>query len=409
MNLWLIFLIAVLVGNLFLDLIVGILNLRALSPSVPNEFRNVFDDTEYARSQDYTRATTKLSLFSASVSTTLSLAFILIGGFNWVDIYARSFGLGEISTGLIFCALLAFLSFVINLPFSLYSTFVIEERFGFNRTNLSTYIFDTLKTALLLILIGGPIIALIQWFFIAAGTFAWIYCWLGVVLISLLIHFLAPVVILPLFNTFTPLAAGPLRDAIEGYARGQQFKIAGIFTMDGSKRSAKLNAFFTGFGKFKKIVFFDTLIDKLNESEIVAVLAHEMGHFKHRHIIKMLFASIIQTGIIFALLSLMLNNQKLFAAFSMDSLSVYASLVFFSLIYSPISLLASIITNHFSRSYEFEADSYAARTTSSPESLISGLKMLSKANLSNLTPHPAQVFLHYSHPPVLKRIEALRK
>ena len=179
--------------------------------------------------------------------------------------------------------------------------------------------------------------------------------------------------------------------------------------MDGSKRSAKLNAFFTGFGKFKKIVFFDTLIDKLNESEIVAVLAHEMGHFKHRHIVKMLFASIIQTGIIFALLSLMLNNQKLFAAFSMDSLSVYASLVFFSLIYSPISLLASIITNHFSRRYEFEADSYAARTTSSPESLISGLKVLSKANLSNLTPHPAQVFLHYSHPPVLKRIEALRK
>jgi STE24 endopeptidase len=409
MNPWLIFLLVVLAGHLLLEWLVGYLNLRALSSTLPAEYQGVYSDTDYARSQEYTRATTKLSLLSASVSTGLTLLFIVGGGFNWVDLQARSFGLGEIWTGLVFCGILILLSFLLNLPFSLYSTFIIEEKFGFNRTTLATFCLDTLKAALLLVVIGGPLLALIQWFFIATGAYAWLYCWLGVVLFSLLIHFLAPIIILPLFNTFTPLAPGSLRDAIQGYAVAQQYKIAGIFTMDGSKRSTKLNAFFTGFGKFKKIVFFDTLVEKLSEDEIVAVLAHEMGHLKHRHILKMLFFSIIQTGLMFALLSLMLNNQMLFSAFAMENLSVYGSLVFFSLLYSPVSTLASLLANYYSRKHEFEADTYAAHSTSSPEALITALKVLSKENLSNLTPHPAQVFFHYSHPPVLARINALRR
>ncbi len=214
---------------------------------------------------------------------------------------------------------------------------------------------------------------------------------------------------MPLFNKFSPLEDGSLRDRILNYAKQERFRLQGIFTMNGSKRSSKLNAFFTGFGKFRKIVFYDTLIDKLNEPEIVAVLAHEMGHFKLHHIFKMLFASIIQTGIMFYFLSFFLDNNALSKAFSMTETSVYSSLIFFGFLYSPINLLVSILFNFISRRHEFEADCFAARTTGSPDFLISSLKKLSQENLSNLTPHPAMVFLHYSHPPVISRIERLRQ
>jgi STE24 endopeptidase len=214
---------------------------------------------------------------------------------------------------------------------------------------------------------------------------------------------------MPLFNKFSPLENGSLRDKILNYAEQEHFKLQGIFTMDGSKRSSKLNAFFTGFGRFRKIVFYDTLLEKLTESEIVAVLAHEMGHFKLGHIVKMLFASIIQTGIMFYLLSIFLENREISGAFFMAETSIYSSLIFFGFLYSPINLLVSILFNAFSRKNEFEADNYAARTTGSPEKLITSLKKLSQANLSNLTPHPLMVFVHYSHPPVLARIEKLRQ
>ncbi len=213
---------------------------------------------------------------------------------------------------------------------------------------------------------------------------------------------------MPLFNKFTPLDDGELKEKITSYANGQQFAMQGIFTMDGSKRSSKLNAFFTGFGKFRKIVFYDTLVEKLSTDEIVAVLAHEMGHFKLKHIFIMLLSSIIQTGIMFFLLSLTLSNSNLFQAFGMSNVSTYASLIFFGFLYSPVNLLVSILFNIISRKHEYEADAYAAKTTNMPEKLISGLKQLSQENLSNLTPHPFHVFLHYSHPPVLERIDALR-
>lgn len=408
MNGYLIFILAVLLISYALDTIVALLNLRSLDPELPQEFIGTFDSEEYARSQEYTRTTTRFGIFQNSIMTPVTIIFILAGGFNWVDTLARSFGLESISTGLIFTGLLLLLSGSISLPFSVYSTFVIEERFGFNKTTVKTFILDIIKSVLLSILIGAPVLAAILWFFALGGKLAWVYCWLIVVAFILIMQFLAPVLIMPLFNKFTPLEDGELKDRITRYARRENFRMKGIYTMDGSKRSTKLNAFFTGFGKFRRIVFFDTLIEKLSSGEIISVLAHEMGHYKKKHIFKMMAASIVQMGVMFYILSLFLENKGLFAAFRMEHVSIYASLIFFGFLYSPISMLLGIIGNWFSRKYEYEADLYAAKTTAGPDDLISGLKKLSVSNLSNLTPHPLHVFLNYSHPPVLKRILTLR-
>ena len=412
MNGYLLFILSVLLLGHLLDLTAALLNLRRLSPDLPAEFVGVFDDAQYARSQAYTRATTRFGLIQSTVSLALTVAFIVAGGFNYVDLAARSFGFSSIPTGLLFTGTLALLSTIAGLPFSVYSTFVIEQRFGFNTTTVATFILDGLKALLLAVVLGGPLLAAILWFFETSGSAAWLYCWIAAVAFVLVVQFLAPVVIMPLFNKFTPLAEGELKAAITGYAERQRFAIQGIYTMDGSKRSTRANAFFTGFGRFRRIVFFDTLTDKLAASEIVAVLAHEMGHYKLKHIPMMMALSILQMGLLFFILSLFLGNQGLFAAFGMEHVSVYASLVFFGFLYSPISTLLAIGFNAFSRRNEYQADSYAAQTLESDgggESLISGLKKLSVSNLSNLTPHPLQVALNYSHPPVLARIAALRR
>jgi len=409
MNLWLTLILLILVTGYLLDCLVSLLNLRSLHPQLPQEFRAIFDDAEYARSQSYTRARTRLSLVSSTVSTLCTLVFLLVGGFNFIDLYARSFALGPVATGLIFTGMLMLLTSFLSLPFSIYATFVIEERFGFNRTTITTFIVDICKTTLLAIVLGGPLLALILWFFETTGETAWLYCWLLVVLFSVLVQFLAPVLIFPLFNTFTPLAEGELKNRIMTYAEKERFHVQGIFTMDGSKRSTKLNAFFTGFGRFRKIVFYDTLMEKLTTDEIVAVLAHEMGHFKCRHILKMMAASVVQTGMMFYLLSLLLNNSDMFSALGMEHVSVYASLFFFGFLYTPVNTVVSILFHYLSRKHEYEADAYAVTSSGDGEKLIRGLKALSQANLSNLTPHPVAVFLEYTHPPVLQRIEAIRK
>jgi STE24 endopeptidase len=391
-----------------LELSVSLLNLRNLSPELPHEFNDVWDQQKYKHSQEYTRQNTRFAILQNTIATSITLVFLLAGGFNVIDLYARSFGYGEIITGLIFTAILLVLSLLLNLIFSIYSTFIIEERFGFNRTRPVTFALDTFKTIVLSTFIGGPLLALILWFFLSAGNLAWVYCWFGVFLVTIILQFLAPILILPLFNTFTPLEDGKLKESIVSYTNKEKFKIRGVFVMDGSRRSTKLNAFFTGFGRFKKIVFFDTLTEALTSQQILGVLAHEMGHYKHKHLIKMLIASFIQTGCMFFLLSLIINNAKLFDAFGMENISTYASLVFFGFLYSPVSLLISILVNYFSRKHEYEADNYAAVSTGNAQPLIDGLKILSSANLSNLTPHPFHVFLHYSHPPVLERIRALQ-
>jgi STE24 endopeptidase len=409
MNFWLFFVLAVIVLHYLLDTVISLLNIRALSPELPGEFADVYDQEKYRQSQSYTRVTSRFALLENSISTLITVLFLLGGGFNLVDHLVRGFGFGPIITGLLFTGAIMFLAFLLGLPFSIYSTFKIEGRFGFNRTTPKVFAADILKTFLLAVLLGTPVLAAVLWFFDQAGSYAWLYCWVGVVLFGFVLQFLAPVLIMPLFNKFTPLDDGPLKEKIYAYARQEKFTISGIFTMDGSKRSTKLNAFFTGFGRFRKIVFFDTLLEKIDADEIVAVLAHEMGHFKKRHIWKMMGATVAQAGLMFYLLSLFLNNPGLFRAFGMDHISIYASLFFFGFIYSPLSTLISIVFNKMSRSHEFEADRYAAETTGQADRLISCLKKLSLANLSNLTPHPALVVYSYSHPPILQRIAALRR
>lgn len=408
MNLYLAFILVMLVGDYVLEWIVARLNLGRLDPQLPDEFAAFHDQEKYARSQHYTRERTRCGLLHSSITIAVTLVFILSGGFNLVDRLARSLVSGPVLTGLVFTLALTALSGLLSLPFSIYSTFVIEARYGFNRTTVKTFVLDLLKGLLLAVLMGAPLLALVLWLFGAAGKAAWLVVWVSVTGFQLFMTYLAPVVIMPWFNKFTPLEEGELKHKVEAYAHEQGFRLKGIFKMDGSRRSSKANAFFTGLGRHRRIVLFDTLIERHTSDELLAILAHEIGHFKLGHIPRMMIASIMQTGLLLFLLSFFMRNPGLFAAFKMEHLSIYASLVFFGFLYSPISTILSIAMNFLSRRHEVEADRYSARTTGRPEAFISALKRLSVDNLTNLTPHPLKVFLEYSHPPVLQRIKALK-
>lgn len=401
--------VGLLLFDLALTIVVETLNINNIREALPDEFKGFYDEEKYRRSQRYLRENTVFGLVSGAVTTAIMVAVVLTGSFDAVDLFARGFGAGSIVTGLIFYGILLGVYQAIHLPFSLYHTFVIEEKYGFNKTTPRTFIVDFVKGIVLAVVIGGPILACILWFFEQASGYAWLYSWGAVTAFSLALTFVAPVLIMPLFNKFTPLPDGELKQAIEQYAAQQDFKLRGIFTMDGSRRSTKANAFFTGFGGFKRIVLFDTLIARQTVAELVAVLAHEMGHFKKGHIRKMIGLSILSTGCMFFLLSLFLNNRDLSLAFGMSHVSVYASFLFFGFIYSPVSTLISVIGNILSRSYEFEADAYAARTYGDPAAMATALKKLTVDNLGNLTPHPLKVFLEYSHPPILARLRAIYK
>lgn len=408
MNSYLLFIIAVFVISYLVDVFVDFLNLAYLNTSLPKEFDGFYDAEKYAKSQRYLRENTVFGFFSSTVSLVAFFLFLFLGGFNYLDQFARGFELSPILTGVVFVFSLMILSSALSLPFSLYHTFVIEEKYGFNRSTIKTFFTDMLKGAVLGALIGGPLLALVFWIFYQLGDNAWAWAWLAVTVFQVVMMFVAPVLIMPLFNKFEPLADGELKNAINDFAKKENFILQGIFTMDGSKRSSKANAFFTGFGKFRRIVLFDTLIEKHTTEELVAVLAHEIGHFKRKHILKFLAISIVSTGLMFYLFSLFINNPDLFAAFRMQETSIYASLVFIGILYAPVSGFLGLFTNYLSRKFEFEADEYAARSYGKPERLIEALKKLSVENLSNLTPHPLKVFFEYSHPPVLQRIEALR-
>jgi STE24 endopeptidase len=272
-----------------------------------------------------------------------------------------------------------------------------------------TFVKDMVKGLGLAIILGGPLLAGVLAFLQYAGPYAWVYCWVATVLVTLGVQFVAPTWIMPLFNTFQPLAPGPLREALLAYARGVDFPLQDVYVMDGSRRSSKSNAFFTGFGKHKRVALFDTLIAQLTPPELVAVLAHEIGHYKKKHIVQGLLLSITHMGVMFFLLSLFLHHQGLFQAFYVEQPSVYAGMVFFTLLYTPLELLLSIGMQVFSRRHEYEADRYAVETFGQPEAMAQALQKLSVQNLSNLTPHPLYVFLHYSHPPVLERLQAIRR
>jgi len=408
MNVFLIIILFILIGDYALGLVVDALNVKHLKTDLPGAFSGYYDGEKYRKSQQYLKENTRFELITGSISTPAVIAFILLGGFNWVDQWSRSFHWGPIVTGLIFAAILLFGSQILSLPFSIYGTFVIEEKYGFNKTTPKTFALDILKGWLLAIIIGAPVFSAILWFFEKTGPMAWAYCWGALTAIQVFLMFIAPVVIMPIFNKFVPLEEGELKAAIEDYAKKQGFKMKGVFSMDGSKRSTKANAFFTGFGRFRRIVLFDTLVSKHTTEELVSILAHEMGHYKKKHILKSIIISILSTGLMFYILSIFMNNPALFAAFQMEHISIYAGLFFFGFLYAPIEMILSIFGNMLSRHHEYEADAWAVRTYQRPQSMIAALKKLSVDNLSNLTPHPLKVFLSYSHPPVLERIRAIQ-
>ncbi len=383
------------------------LNLTRLQEDLPEAFEGVYDPERYRKSQEYLKVNTRFGWMIAAFDLIVILVFWFGRGFPLLDEWVRSFGYGSILCGLMYIALLVVFKALLSLPFSIYHTFVIEERFGFNQTTWTTYFLDLLKGLGLAILLGAPLLTGILAFFEYAGTNAWWYCWIAVTVYMLGVQFIAPTWIMPLFNKFSPLADGELKSAILSYAGSIKFPIQNVYVMDGSKRSSKSNAFFTGFGKHRRIVLFDTLIKRHTTGELVAVLAHEMGHYKKKHIIQSLFFGILQMGFMLYLLSIFISYQGLFDAFYMSRTSVYAGLIFFAMLYSPLDFFIGLFMQMRSRRNETAADRFAVETTRDPHSMVDALKKLSVHNLSNLLPHPFYVFLNYSHPPVLQRINAI--
>ena len=409
MNIYLWIILAALLVDYFLHALSRFLDLKNMSTELPDEFIDYYSPEEFVRSQEYLKENTRFSFFTSSFDLLVILLVILLGGFNFVDLWLRGFGYSPIISGLIFFGVLFFIQDIINTPFSLYRRFVIEEKFGFNKTTPKTYILDKLKSYFLLFMFGGLVLSLILYFFASFGDMAWLYAWVAMSGFLILVQPLFTMFIAPMFNTFTPLEDGDLKDKINRFAKQVNFPISRIDVMDGSRRSSKSNAYFSGLGKTKRIALFDTLIEKHSVDELVSIIAHEVGHYKKKHNIKGIIMGVVQTGIMFFLLSILLNNSHLFAAFKMENLSVYASLLFFSILYSPIELIMSFALNAISRKHEFEADAFARESIGTGEHLIEGLIKLTVTNLGNLTPHPLTVWLSYSHPPVLNRIVSLKR
>ena len=407
MNTFAVIILIALVGEYLLGAVSGLLSSRSFGATVPSEFAGVFSDEKYDRARRYTSTRTRFGLVRGALDLAAVLSFWLAGGFAWLDGAVRGLGQGPVVSGLAYIGALMLAGAVLQLPFRAWSTFVIEGRYGFNRTTAGTFGSDLLKGAALTILLGGPLIAVVLAFFEMAGPLAWVWCWMAVAAFMLAVQFIGPTWIMPLFNTFTVLSDGELRDAILGCARSASFPLQGIFVVDGSRRSSKANAFFAGFGKNKRIGLFDTLVEKYSVAEVVAVVAHEIGHYKKRHVWLQTALSVGHIGAMLWILSLFLGQEGLYEAFYVAEPSVYAGLVFFGLLFKPVELVLSVLVHSFSRRHEFEADRFAAETTGDDAPLVSALKKLSADSLSNLTPHPLDVFLHYSHPPVLQRVSAL--
>ena len=393
--------------DFILNLLADGLNLKQLQSELPQTFQGVYDADRYRKSQQYLKVNTQFGWVTSAFSLSLILVFWFAKGFLLLDQWVRSFELGPVLTGLVYMGILLLSKAILSLPFGLYATFVIEERFGFNTTTWKIYVMDLIKGLALALLLGTPLLAAILMFFQYAGANAWWYCWIGITLYMLGVQYIAPTWIMPLFNKFTPLEDGELKSAILSYANSIDFPLENVYQMDGSRRSTKSNAFFTGFGKHKRIILFDTLIKQHSVKELVAVLAHEMGHYKKKHIHQSLFLGILQTGLMLFLLSHFITYEGLFEAFYMPQQSVYAGMIFFAMLYAPIDFFVTIFLQILSRKNEIAADQFAAETTKDPRSMVAALKKLTVHNLSNLTPHPFYVFLNYSHPPVLKRIQML--
>jgi STE24 endopeptidase len=398
----------ILVINFIFHKVLNHLNLRHYTPELPREAEGIYDPDKYRRSREYYLTNHRFSLFVSSISFLLMLGMLYFEGFAFVDRIARSVTEHPVLLALLFFAILSIASDILFLPFSLYSIFVIEEKFGFNKMTIGTFFLDKIKGYILGAIIGGSLLALITWIYYSTGSYFWLLAWAAISLFSIFATMFYASLILPLFNKLTPLPEGELRSAIEEYCRRVEFKLDNLFVMDGSKRSSKANAFFSGLGSRKKIVLFDTLIEKHTVEELVAVLAHEIGHYKKKHTLSGVVLGVLQTGVLLFIMSLFLDNPDLARALGSDKSSFHLNIFAFGILYSPMSEILGIIMNMRSRHNEFEADAYAAETYAAIP-LQHALAKLSSDNLSNPTPHPAYVFVHYSHPPLLKRLAALGK
>jgi STE24 endopeptidase len=400
--------IGILIFDYLVDQFLESLNAKHYNDVLPEDLQDVYDANEYKKSQDYKLTNYKFGKLSGLFSIVLTLSFICFDGFKFVDDYARTITDNSILIALVFFGIIMIGSDIITTPFSYYQTFIIEEKFGFNKSTKKLFLLDKLKGWLMSAVLGGGILALIIWFFEFTGKNFWVYAWGLVTVFSLFMNMFYAKLIVPLFNKQTPLEEGSLRTKIAAYAKTIGFELNSIFVIDGSKRSTKANAYFSGFGTQKRITLYDTLINDLNDDEIVAVLAHEVGHYKHKHVIYNLILSTLLTGFTLWLLSVFISNPILTEALGVQTPSFHIGMIAFGMLYSPISQITGLLMNEWSRKFEYQADDYAKHTHNASD-LISALKKLSKNSLSNLTPHPYYVWFHYSHPNLLQRIKNLKK
>ncbi|KQC33580.1 peptidase M48 [Nonlabens sp. YIK11] len=398
--------IGILSFEFLLERTLSYLNYTWYSKPIPEVVSDVYDAAEYDRSQEYKETNFRFGTISATVSFVATIMFLFLDGFAIVNAWARSVADNDILIAIVFFGIIAIAGELISLPFSYFGTFVIEERFGFNKTTKKTFIIDKIKGWLLTAILGGGLLAIVILCYQWAGDDFWWYVWILVFVISLLMNMFYARLFVPLFNKQVPLEEGPLKHKISDYAATVGFQLDKIFVIDGSKRSTKANAYFSGFGSEKRVTLYDTLIDKLSHEEIVAVLAHEVGHYKKKHIIYNLVASTITTGLTLWLFSLFVDSDLLAQALGVTQASFHVGLVAFGLLYAPISRITGLIMSSLSRKFEYQADHYAQETYAGLP-LINALKKLSSSSLSNLTPHPAYVFFHYSHPSLEQRIEAM--
>lgn len=382
------------------------LNGKMWSEKLPDQLRGICPEEDYKKSQLYNKDNDKLGFWSSLFNLAVILVMIVAGGFSLVDDAARTLSMNLVIISLIFFGIIGFASDLINIPFSWYDTFVIEKKYGFNTMKIRTFITDHLKSWFLAVLVGVPVLGLITWFYYKSGSLFWLYAWGLITLFTVFMNYFYSELIVPIFNKQIPLEEGTLRQKIEEFAGKAGFLLKNIYVIDGSKRSTKSNAYFSGFGAKKRIVLYDTLMKELSEEEIVAVLGHEIGHYKKHHVLLMMLSSFIITGLMLFLFSLVVNNPRLSEALGADVPSFHLGLIVFGILYSPLSLIIGLISNIVSRRNEFSADRFV-KENYDPAFLASALKKLSVRNLSNMLPHPTYVFFHYSHPPLLQRLEKL--
>lgn len=390
------------------DKVLSALNDKNRKLPIPATLEGIYDEEKYKKSQEYHKVVNNFSILTSSISFVIALCMLYFGAFGWLDGWLRSFAPVDLLASLYFFGILYFASDILTIPFQLYSTFVIEEKFGFNKTTPKTFIMDKLKGYVLTIVIGGIILATLIWLVFSLGQGFWLYFWIIISVLMVFINMFYTSLIVPIFNKLNPLEDGELKSAIEDYSKKVIFPLTNVFVIDGSKRSSKGNAFFSGFGKKKKVVLYDTLIENHTTEELVAVLAHEVGHFKKKHIIWSMIFGIAQTGIMLYLLSLMIFNSEVSYAMGGQTTAMHLNILAFGILFSPLSKITGVLMNLFSRKNEYEADAYAV-TTYDRKPLIDALKKLTSDSLGNLTPHPWYVFFNYSHPSLLQRVEAMEK